>query len=170
MMRKAFFLPLAALYIGIVAGLIADSTVARAALEAPQNGMRPGSWASANKQFFGTAVDDYSRPAGQGARSRVWFTGGSGVVTEVFFPTVDTPQVRDTQFLVTDGQGYFAEERQLESTVEWVTEGVPMYRVRTWDPAGRFEIEKRVFTDPAQDALVVSVTIRRKVDGLRFFV
>ena len=29
---------------------------------------------------------------------RVWYTLDSGCVTEVYYPTIDTPQIRDLQF------------------------------------------------------------------------
>ena len=31
--------------------------------------------------------------------SRVWYTLDFGCVTEVYYPTIDTPQIRDLQFL-----------------------------------------------------------------------
>lgn len=34
--------------------------------------------------------------------SRVWYTLDAGCVTEVYYPTIDTPQIRDLQFLFTD--------------------------------------------------------------------
>ena len=39
--------------------------------------------------------------------SSVWYTMAKGVITELYFPDVDTPQVRDLQFLVTDGNTFF---------------------------------------------------------------
>jgi glucoamylase len=51
--------------------------------------------------------------------SRVWATLSRGVVNEVYFPTVDSPQVRDLQYLATDGESFFHEERRdLEHTIE----------------------------------------------------
>lgn len=48
-------------------------------------GMEPR-WTQGSKQGVGTA---YS------ADSRVWFTIWNGCVTEVYYPTIDKPQVRD---------------------------------------------------------------------------
>jgi hypothetical protein len=39
--------------------------------------------------------------------SRVWYTLDGGCVTEVYYPTIDTPQIRDLQFLFTDGETFF---------------------------------------------------------------
>ena len=57
-----------------------------------------------------------------GASSRIWFTLLNGIVTEIYAPTIDRPQVRDLQYLVTDGSTFCHEERRdLQST----TEGTP---------------------------------------------
>ena len=60
-------------------------------------------WTRGAKDAVGTA---YS------TASRVWYTIAAGIVTEVYFPTIDTPQVRDLQFLVTDGSTFFHDERR----------------------------------------------------------
>src|SRR5215469_4355347 len=44
--------------------------------------------------------------------SRLWYTLDSGCVTEVYYPTIDTPQIRDFQFLFTDGETFFHDERR----------------------------------------------------------
>lgn len=55
-------------------------------------------WTSARKEAVGTA---YS------AASRLWFTIWRGIITELYYPTIDRPQVRDLQFLVSDGETFF---------------------------------------------------------------
>jgi hypothetical protein len=44
--------------------------------------------------------------------SRVWFTIRRGIITEVYYPTVDRPQVRDLEFLFANGNGFFLEEKR----------------------------------------------------------
>jgi glucoamylase len=56
----------------------------------------------ADKVGFGTA---------RAAASPVWFTLGGGRMTEVFYPDLSTPAVRDLQLVVTDGRS-FAERAQ----------------------------------------------------------
>src|SRR5258708_15738662 len=52
--------------------------------------------------------------------SRLWFTTSAGVLNEIYFPTIDSPQVRDLQFLITDGETFFHEERRdLNSVTEY---------------------------------------------------
>jgi hypothetical protein len=44
--------------------------------------------------------------------SRVWYTLDAGCVTEVYYPTIDTSQIRDLQFPFTDGETFFDHERR----------------------------------------------------------
>jgi GH15 family glucan-1,4-alpha-glucosidase len=60
-------------------------------------------WTHGAKVAVGTA---YS------TSSRVWYTLDAGCVTEVYYPTIDTPQIRDVQFLFTDGETFFHDERR----------------------------------------------------------
>jgi len=143
---------------------------------APADGMIQARWSSAHKQFFGTAYEaydsqnSYSDQSPTGPISRVWFTGATGVLTEVFWPSVDTAQVIDSQFLVSDGKSFFFEERQNSQTkVEWLGKGIPAFHVTNSDPQGRFTIEKTIFADPDRDVVVQRVRITRAVPGLKFY-
>src|SRR5574337_431058 len=60
-------------------------------------------WSHGNKDGVGAA---YS------ASSRVWFTLWNGIITELYYPTVDRPQLRDLQYLITDGKSFFHEEKR----------------------------------------------------------
>lgn len=61
-------------------------------------------WTHGDKDGVGTA---YS------AASRIWFTVWNGIVTEVYYPTVDTPQMRDIQLLFTEQSWMVAEARSM---------------------------------------------------------
>lgn len=104
---------------------------------------RPGiqpRWTHGGKDGVGTA---YS------ASSLIWFTLWNGIVTEVYYPNVDRPQVRDLQYLVTDGTSFFHEEkRHLKSEFERLSDHTLGYRCRNSDPEGRYTIVKEVITDP----------------------
>lgn len=139
--------------------------------EAPRGRPWPASWASGNKQFFGTSYEMYesysSFQTRTGPMSRLWFTGAQGVLSEIYWPTLDRKQIRDLQFLVSDAQGFFVEERtQTQSQVEWLKQGVPAFLVRTWDEARNFEIEKVIFSDPSRDVLLIKVRFRPYRRGL----
>jgi glucoamylase len=104
---------------------------------------RPGiepRWTQGCKEGVGTA---YS------GGSRLWFTLFRGVVTEVYYPTVDRPQLRDLQYLVTDGRSWFHEEkRHLISTTQRFPGPALGYRIRSSDPGGLYAIDKEVIADP----------------------
>ncbi|WP_437594330.1 glycoside hydrolase family 15 protein [Sorangium sp. So ce1000] len=136
-----------------------------------------GSWSHGSKDLFGAAYESYDEDLKYSARSdtapisKVWFTGTSGILTEVFWPTNDTPQTRDSQLLVTaPGRRLFEERRDARRSVHWIEEGVPAFRVITEDPGGRFRIVKTLFADPDRDVVLQRLKITRKVRGLRFFV
>jgi glucoamylase len=101
--------------------------------------MRPG-WTHSNKSGVGTA---YS------TSSRLWFTTWKGIVTEVAYPTIDRPQLRDVQYLIGDGTSFFHEEkRHLAFDIERISEETLGYRCTNTDPAGRYAIVKDVIADP----------------------
>ena len=63
----------------------------------------PPRWTRGNKDGIGTA---YS------ADSKIWYTVWRGTLTEIYYPTVDTPQTRDMEYLISDGQTFFHEEKR----------------------------------------------------------
>ncbi len=130
-----------------------------------QPGMEPR-WSHSNKEGVGTA---YS------ADSRLWFTLWKGTVTELYFPTIDMPQLRDLEFLVTDGVSFFHEEkRQLESHCEREFEHALGYRVTSVDPQEGYTLDKEIISDPHLPCLLIHVrlTTRRSPaqPKLRLFV
>ena len=64
-------------------------------------------WTSSQKDAVTTAY---------AASSRVWFTVSHGTLNEVYFPTIDRPQMRDMELLFTDEQTFFHEENAISST------------------------------------------------------
>jgi glucoamylase len=103
-------------------------------------------WTAGNKEGVGTA---YS------ASSRLWFTIARGVVTELYYPTVDRPQIRDLQLLITDGESFFHEERRhLKYEMERLGDSLG-YRVISTDPNGLYILTKEVITNPHLPCLLV---------------
>jgi glucoamylase len=79
-----------------------------------------------------------------------------GILTEIYYPTIDHPQIRDAQFLVSDGRTFFDEEkRDLDSHIELIAPEALGYRVTSSDPKGRYQIIKEVITDPYQACVLV---------------
>ncbi|MDD5658294.1 MAG: glycoside hydrolase family 15 protein, partial [Elusimicrobia bacterium] len=117
---------------------------------------RPGiapRWTHSNKEGLGTAYH---------TSSRVWFTASHGIINEVYFPAVDSPQVRDLEYLVTDGESFFHEEkRDLVSRLEPMDPHSRAYRVVNSDPRGRYRIVKEAICDPH----LPCVLVRTRLEG-----
>jgi len=108
-------------------------------------------WTHGGKDGVGTAY---------AASSRVWFTFWNGIVTEVYYPTVDRPQLRDLQYLITDGKSFFHDEkRHLESKLERLSEHSLGYRCTNTDPGGHYAIVKEIITDPRLACVLQHTTI-----------
>lgn len=107
----------------------------------------PPRWTSSTKQGVGTA---YS------VSSCVWFTLSHGILNEIYYPTIDHPQIRDMQFLITDGQTFFHEERRhLRTEVQKLDRWSLGYRITNTDPQGRYRLAKVVISDPHQPCVLV---------------
>jgi glucoamylase len=108
-------------------------------------------WTRGDKDAVGTA---YS------VASKIWFTMAGGCLTEVYYPTIDEPQIRDLQFLVTDGKTFFHEERRdLNCELQSLAEGALGVRAIMSSPDGRYRLVKEVITDPHQNSLLMNVTV-----------
>ncbi len=111
----------------------------------------PPRWTSAVKDAIGTA---YS------ASSRMWFTCSHGIVNEIYHPSIDKPQTRDFEFLVTDGESFVHEEkRDLISEFEYIHPEAMGVRYTNRDPDGRYTLTKEVICDPHYSVLLVHVRI-----------
>ncbi|HVC01871.1 MAG TPA: glycoside hydrolase family 15 protein [Steroidobacteraceae bacterium] len=101
-------------------------------------------WACARKDLVGTSVGS----------SRVWFTLAEGVVSEIYYPRIDIPQIRDLGFIVADGAGFWCElRRHGQYRVEWAEEDIPAATIVHSHP--RFTLTLRVCTDPSRDVLLI---------------
>ena len=122
-------------------------------------------WTHGGKDGVGTAY---------AASSRVWFTFWNGIITEVYYPTVDRPQLRDLQYLITDGKSSFHEEkRHLESKLERLSDHGLGYRCTNSDPAGRYAIVKEIIADPHLPCVLQYTRLTGDelfISGLRLYV
>jgi len=117
-------------------------------------------WARSAKDGVGTAY---------ATSSRLWYTLSLGIITEVYFPTIDRPQLRDLQFLITDGATFFHDERRdLDTRLETLSDHALGFRVTNTDRQERYRIIKEIIADPHQACLL----IRTRLEGapsLRLF-
>ncbi|MEP7327117.1 MAG: glycoside hydrolase family 15 protein [Gemmatimonadota bacterium] len=124
----------------------------------------PPRWTRSSKEAVGTA---YS------ASSLTWFTISRGILNEVYYPSVDRPQIRDLQYLVTDGTSFVHDERHLQCTREYLGEHSLGVQMTNADPGGRYRIHKQIIADPHQPCVLIHTRLEAspEVQGkLKLFV
>jgi len=88
----------------------------------------------------------------------VWFTLEGGVLSEVYYPRLDTANVRTLEFAVSDGKKVWTESRDLLHSIDRTSENALVYRQTSSDPEGHFTITKTYATDPQRDTLLMDVS------------
>lgn len=146
-MRYTVFARLVALAVGIVLMTTAGAEAA--------SGVAPGApgatalWTAGNKDGFGTSTT---------LSSKVWYTLNGGELTEVYYPDLGTPAVRDMQFVVTDGKSWVERESDGTDHAVRLTDSRSLsYEQVNTDPQGRFRITKTYTTDPSRSVLLMRV-------------
>ncbi|MEO9209543.1 MAG: glycoside hydrolase family 15 protein, partial [Ginsengibacter sp.] len=123
-------------------------------------------WTSSSKTGIGKAIN---------SASDVSFTLSHGVVNEVFFPREDIACIRDIEFLVTDGNNFFSEEKRNTShTIKWMKEGVPAFHIINVCKQKKYCLEKEVITDPIRNTLLQQIIFKpsgeNKLSNLNLYV
>jgi glucoamylase len=109
----------------------------------------PALWTEADKDGFGTSTS---------LGSKVWYTLDDGVMTEVYYPDLGTPSVRDLQFIVSDGRTFAELERDATThEVELVDERALVYRQINTAKSGAYRITKTYVTDPQRSSVLIDV-------------
>jgi glucoamylase len=136
---------------GIIAAAVLVTPLYCFASSAPGAPGGQSVWASAKKDFLGTSAT---------ADSRVYFTGAQGILTEVFYPTLDMAQNVDLQFLVTDSvKTWGDEEKQQKShAVALIDKRAPAWQSITTADNGKWRITKRIFSDPHHQTVIMRTT------------
>src|SRR5476649_2829146 len=89
-------------------------------------------WTSSAKEGLGTAYH---------TSCRVWFTLSHGIVNEIYYPSVDQPNTRDFQFLISDGETFCHEEkRDLDHRIEYPERDCVFYRLTNSERGGRYRL------------------------------
>src|SRR5689334_4158421 len=117
-------------------------------------------WPTAAKDGFGTSVT---------LGSKVWFTLANGVMTEVFYPTIDTVKVKRLELEVHTGdRGETGErvETELHDTVhrlELPNAASLTFRQMNTAKSGQYTITKTYVTDPQRNSLLVDVQFQSQI-------
>ena len=121
----------------------------------------PGSepkWTSSAKSGVGTALT---------LSSNLWFTISHGIFNEIYYPRVDLACTRDMGLVVTGGAGFFSEEkRHASSKVNYISEGVPAFRIINECMEGRYRIEKQILSDPLRECVLQDTVFTPLYGGL----
>jgi glucoamylase len=116
-------------------------------------------WTSSAKEGLGTAYH---------TSCRLWFTLSHGIVNEIYYPTVDQPNTRDFQFLISDGETFCHEEkRDLTHRIEYPERDCVFYRLTNSEPNGRYRLIKHILADPHRSVLLVHTRVEVRDESLR---
>jgi glucoamylase len=113
-------------------------------------------WATAAKNGFGTSNT---------LASKVWFTLAEGVMTEVFYPTLDMPNVQTLQFQVVTSTKI---ENEVDDTVhrlELPNPGSLTFRQINRAKSGAYTITKTYITDPRRSTVLIDVDFDSQTDA-----
>jgi glucoamylase len=132
----------------VIAAILSLPTTLSGQLAPGGPGTMPN-WTGGEKEAVGTSAT---------WESRVWFTLQGGVLTEVYYPRLDTADVRTLEFAVTDGKSVWLESKDLSHSITWLDERALLFRQTSRHPEGLFTLTKTYATDPSRDTLLIGVT------------
>jgi glucoamylase len=115
-------------------------------------------WPSAAKQGFGTANN---------IRSKVWFTLADGVMTEVYYPTIDVPNSQMLQLVVVTPEGKVETEYEDTTHTVQVMDNARSLSFRQENKArsGAYLITKSYAVDPQRNSVLIDVNFRWQTKG-----
>lgn len=128
----------------------------------PPDGSAPGApggvstWTTGAKNGVGTSAT---------LESLVWHTLTGGIMTEVYYPTVDVANVQDLQLVVSDGATFSELERDAtEHEITLLDDESLAYRQVNTDADGRYRVTKTTITDPRRSTVLIDVRVE-SLDG-----
>lgn len=104
-------------------------------------------WLGAAKDGFGTSNT---------LASKVWFTLNNGVMTEVYYPTLDVPNVQELQLIIVGGK-VETERDDTVSRTEVIDERSLAFRQINTAKSGYYTITKTYVTDPERNTVLIKV-------------
>lgn len=109
---------------------------------------------------FGLARKDCLGTA-RNTTSKVWFTVANGVLSDVYYPTIDTTNVETLQYVVTDGSTFTdLQTRDMTYTVRALDDSGMSCRVTSTAKSGKYTLITDFSTDPRRDAVVARTRLR----------
>jgi glucoamylase len=124
-------------------------------MKAPQAATSHPTWARAAKDMVGTSLGS----------SRLWFTVAEGIITEVYYPRIDIPQIKDLGFIIADDKGFWVELRRHGNyEVSLPKPGVPAVTIVHRHP--RFTFTLQICPSQHRDTLLLRYRLEGD-EGLR---
>jgi glucoamylase len=134
----------------VIVGLLAPLTLPLMAFAAAPAADGPGALSHfdlARKDCLGTA---------QNTTSKVWYTVADGVLSDVYYPTIDNTNVETLQFIVTDGSTFTdLATRDMTYTVSSIGASGMACRVVSTAKSGKYRLVTDYITDPRHNSVVM---------------
>ena len=106
----------------------------------------------ARKDCLGTA---------RNTTSKVWYTVANGVLSDVYYPTVDNTNVETLQYIVSDGSTFTdLQSRDMTYTAAPLDSGGMECRVTATAKSGRYRIVTDYLTDPSRNTVVMRAQLK----------
>ena len=105
--------------------------------------------------------------------SKVWFTVAGGVLSDVYYPTIDNTNVETLQYIVTDGSTFTdLQARDMVSTATALDRSGMSCRVTSTARSGKYSIITDYVSDPARATLLMSTRLvtPKKSSPLKLYV
>ncbi len=117
---------------------------------------------------FGLARKDCLGTARNGT-SKVWFTVANGVLSDVYYPTVDNTNNETLQFIVTDGSTFTdLQSRDMTYKVSALDDSGMACRVTSTDKNGLYTLTTDYYTDPARNSVVMRTRLKASKGNPRY--
>jgi glucan 1,4-alpha-glucosidase len=96
--------------------------------------------------------------------SKVWFTLADGVLSDVYYPTIDNTNVKTLQYIVTDGSTFTdVQTRDTTYTVQLLDKNALDCRVTSTANSGKYRIITDYMTNPDDDSVAMHVSFQALV-------
>src|SRR5215218_6357348 len=104
--------------------------------------------------------------------SKVWYTVANGVLSDVYYPTIDNTNVETLQYVVTDGSTFTdLQTRDMSYSVKAMEDtGGMACRVTATAKSGKYRIDTDYITDPSRNSVLMRVEFRPRDSGYRLYV
>ncbi|HEX5823029.1 MAG TPA: glucodextranase DOMON-like domain-containing protein [Candidatus Limnocylindrales bacterium] len=111
----------------------------------------------ARKDCFGTA---------RNRTSKVWYTVADGILSDVYYPTIDNTNVETLQYVVTDGATFTdLQARDMTHTTSSVDPSGMECRITSTAKNGRYRLQTDYVTDPSSNSVIWRTTLTPLVAG-----